>query len=667
MKNILNQEVDNRIETLKINFPECFDKDGNFNIQKFDEILNPNLKIFKDSYGIGWLGKSYAKRLTSIPISTVLQEDLEHNQEELNKNSENIYIKGDNLEVLRHLSSAYSNKIKLIYIDPPYNTQNGEFVYNDNREFSEKELNLMVEEEIISEGERDRILDWTDKKSSSHSAWLTFMYPRLYLARKLLRNDGVIFISIDDNENSQLKLLCDEIFGEENFLSQVIVQSNKRGQTYKQLAKTHEYMFIYTKSTETIINELSNELGKFEFKDAIGEFSIRELRNRNPKFGKFNRPNLYYPFYVNPNKFDEDGFYAISLTPTEEFTEIIYPLNSEGKESCWRWGVDKSKANFFINEPYKSNLVGKLKKTGQFGIYEKYRKTTYKDKTIWFEATLGNECENSEGDIWEEKGVITEQGSLELANLSLNGVFSFPKPLYLIKKVITLGSNSGDIILDFFSGSATTAHAVMDLNADDEGDRKYIMVQLEEKLTEGTEGYKYCIDNNLPTNITSLGIERIKKAAEKIKKEKNADIDYGFKIYSIKDVPNNLIIDDSFDPTVKTLFEKNPLTVDEKNALLTTYKVFDGNLLSEKIKSLFIGENEVYLIQDVLYVLNEIRSRNFVKELLEKIDKDKEFIVNKIIIYGYESTDGKFRKELTENIKSYNNKKNATINVEVRY
>lgn len=650
MKNILENEIDSRIEILKINFPECFDRDGNFNFQKFDEIINPSIKTFKDSYGINWLGKSYAKRLTSVPISTVLQEDLEHNSQEINKNSENIYIKGDNLEVLRHLSSAYSNKIKLIYIDPPYNTKNGEFVYNDNREFSEKELNIMVEEEIISEGERDRILEWTDKKSSSHSAWLTFMYPRLYLARKLLREDGAIFISIDDNENAQLKLLCDEIFGEENYVSDQPTIMNLKGNPDSYgVAECHENTYIYTKNKQKcILNKFEveeDEIIKEWEEDEYGLYKRADtLKRSGQDASREKRPKGYFPVFIN-NK--NEVYVTDNDTPLSSEDEIIYPLGEDDKELSWTWSKAK-----IIKEFY--NLIVIDTKNGK-NIYKKQRPElgelpTKKCKSFFYKPEYS-----------------TSTATTFLKKLMGNKIFDSPKPVPLIKDILVLGSDKNSIILDFFSGSATTAHAVMDLNADDAGNRKYIMVQLEEKLTEGTEGYKYCIDNNLPTNITSIGIERIKKSAEKIKKEKNADIDYGFKIYSIKDVPNKLILDDSFDPTVKTLFEKNLLTENEKNALLTTYKVFDGNLLSENIKSLFIGENEVYFIQDILYILNEIRSENFVKELLEKIDKDKEFIVNKIVIYGYESTDGKFRKELTENIKSYNNKKNATINVEVRY
>src|SRR5690606_8059470 len=208
------------------------------------------------------------------------------------------------------------------------------------------------------------ILDLSKRGSASHSAWLMFMYPRLLLARDLLKSDGVIFISIDDNEQSNLKLLCDDVFGEENFISQIAVQSNKRGQTYKQLAKTQEYLLLYVKNEEVVINQLKKELsGNSIKKDAISEYSERELRNRNPKYGRFNRPNLYYPIYVSPNEEDENGYNPISLKRDLAYNIEVLPLNSEGGESCWRWGKTKFENNLEENTMY-SNIVGRVKNTG---------------------------------------------------------------------------------------------------------------------------------------------------------------------------------------------------------------------------------------------------------------------------------------------------------------
>jgi type III restriction enzyme/adenine-specific DNA-methyltransferase len=219
----------------------------------------------------------------------VIVPDEEHNAKPENKDSKNIYISGDNIDALKHLLKSYSGKIKCIYIDPPYNTGSDGFVYNDSFDFTVDEL---VSRLSIDEEQAARILDLTRRGSSSHSAWLMFMLPRLVLARDLLTEDGVIFISIDDNEQGNLKLLCDDVFGEENMIAQIVIQANKRGQTYKQLAKTHEYLLVYTKSDCAIINEFVKEIKGDVKSDTVGEFTERELRNRNPKYGKFNRPNL---------------------------------------------------------------------------------------------------------------------------------------------------------------------------------------------------------------------------------------------------------------------------------------------------------------------------------------------------------------------------------------
>jgi len=335
--------------------------------------------------------------------------------------------------------------VKLIYIDPPYNTGSDSFGYND---------------------------------SFNHSTWLTFMRNRLEMAIGLLRDDGFIFISCDDNEQAYLKIICDEIFGKENFFSHIIVQSNKRGQTYKQISKTHEYILIYSKSEFAEINELEKEK-KFDIFDDIGGYELRELRNRNPKFGRFNRPNLFYPIYVDLSIKDKDGLHPVSLEKEENYSLEVLPLNSLGNESCWRWGKDKSIDNSGINTR-KTTLVAKEKTTGQFGIYEKYRKQTYKAKTIWF-----------------EKEVISEQGTKELGKLNLSDKFNFPKPTYLIKKVIQLGSDKDSIVLDFFAGSGTTAQAVLDINKADGGKRKFILIEQLNYVEEVTiERIKHVLRNN---------------------------------------------------------------------------------------------------------------------------------------------------------------------------
>lgn len=387
----------------------------------------------------------------NTPVLTELPELLLDNGGEMN-----FLLEGDNLAALRLLEKTHLGRIKMIYIDPPYNTSNKDFAYDDT------------------------CVDPTD--TFRHSKWLSFMRARLTLAHRLLCDDGIIFISIDDNEQAALKLLCDEIFRESNFFSQVIVQSNKRGQTYKQIAKTHEYLLIYTKSPEAEFNEIdkTEEDNDLNLLDEISPFNIRELRNRNPKFGRHNRPNLFYPIYVNPDAADKDGFCPVSLRQDTVFTVEVFPFNSSGGESCWRWGKKLFSENCKENTQI-SNVVARRKRDGAFSIFEKYRKSTYKAKSIWFETD-----------------VITEKGTVELGELGLADRFPYPKPIFLIEKCLQIGTNPNDIILDFFAGSGTTGQAVMKINAKDGGRRKFILCTNNE--------------NNICRDVT---YERIKRVIER--------------------------------------------------------------------------------------------------------------------------------------------------------
>ncbi len=443
---------------------------------------------------------------------------------------DNLIIKGNNLLVLHSLLLVYRGIIRLIYIDPPYNTGNDFFNYNDN---------------------------------FNHSTWLTFMRNRLEIARELLSDDGVIFISCDDNEQAYLKILCDEIFGKDNFLSQIIVQSNKRGQTYKQISKTHEYLLLYTKSYIAEINELEKE-SDFELSDSIGGYELRELRNRNPKFGKFNRPNLFYPIYVNPQSKDEEGYFHISVTKDKLHTHEVLPLNSSEGESCWRWGNDKTQANIH-KEIKRSTLIAKLKNTGEYGIYEKYRKKTYKVKSIW-----------------DEKAVISEQGTMELGKLGLSKHFQFPKPTYLIKKIIKLGSDENSIILDFFSGSGTTAQAVLEVNSENNSNRKFIICEqlsYVDKVTVprirksvANDSFVYCELSRLNQHFVDFiskanTTKELKQIWETIKKD-------GFISYKVnpKDIDENI---SEFEELSIADQKKFLIEVLDKNHLYVNYSEID--------------------------------------------------------------------------------------------
>lgn len=499
------------IEKIAIMFPGVV-TEGKVNFDLLRSLLGDELHG-DEAYEFTWVGKRDAIAEAGRPIRKTLRPCLEESKNW--DTTVNLYIEGDNLEALKLLQESYLGKVKMIYIDPPYNTGN-DFVYRDNFAQDKDEYD---EEAGVYDEDGDRLFRNTESNGRYHSDWCSMMYPRLVLARNLLSNDGIIFISIDDNEVTQLRKICDEVFGEDNFFSQVIIQSNKRGQTYKQIAKTHEYLLIYTKQSESEFNELekNGDNDDLNMQDDIGRFNIRELRNRNPKFGRHNRPNLFYSIFLNPNDVDEDGFMPVSLVKDNSFSVEVMPLNSAGQESCWRWGKEKLVKNSKKNTK-TSEVVAKAKGTGGYNIYEKYRKTTYKPKSIWSETSI-----------------INEKGTVELGELGLASYFDFPKPIELLKRATFIGSNDNDIILDFFSGSATTAHAVMQLNAEDGGNRKYIMVQLPEPCPEGSEaakaGYK---------NICEIGKERIRRAGEKIKadnadKEGIDDLDIGFRVLKLDD------------------------------------------------------------------------------------------------------------------------------------
>lgn len=679
IKDILqsNETVNPNVQTLEAlhtHFPQCFNKEGHFDIDKFKDLIKADVDVTHEGYDLNFLGKNYAKLLASVDTTTVIQPDTYHNAKPENTNSQNLYISGDNLDGLKHLLKSYAGAVKCIYIDPPYNTGTDGFVYNDKFNYTAEELTAKLS---ISDEQSQKILDLTRRGSASHSAWLTFMHPRLLLARDLLTPDGVIFISIDDNEQANLKLLCDSVFGEENMISQIVVQSNKRGQTYKQLAKTHEYLLVYVKSENSIINELKKELVSNPKSDSIGEFSERELRNRNPKYGRFNRPNLYYPIYINPYNIDENGYCQISSTRTLEFNIEVFPLNSEGKESCWRWGTTKLNKNVSDNS-MESNAVGRIKTTGEYGIYEKYRKKTFKAKTIWFEdIEIPNE-EDEEDEIWDETGVITEQGSTELRKYDMGDVFDFPKPTYLVKKVLELGSDIDSICLDFFSGSGSLAESVLKLNSIS-GKRKFFSIQLPEnlddklRLTSASEIEKikkvigFLDENSYPHTLNYIGIERIRRAANKIKTETGAEIDYGFKHYTLLE-PSVETLDKLEEFNAGEIFTDNDtLSLFGKETVLETWLVKDGYGFGANVQEVKLAEYTAHLCGKHLYFIEAGINENDMVALLDKYQQEPAFSPENIVVFGYSfnfSQTEMLRKNLFVLKDSH---KNMKANFDIRY
>lgn len=489
--------VQENIAKIRALFPECVTevkRDGKVTLAvDFDKLKQEMSGMLIDEreerYQMTWPDKRKAKLLANTSISATLRPCKEESVDF--DNTQNLYIEGDNLDVLKLVQETYLGKVKMIYIDPPYNT-GSDFVYEDD--FAQS-----AEEYVANSGQYDdqgnRLVENKETNGRFHTDWLNMIYPRLKLARNLLTDDGVIFISIDDNEQANLKKLCNEVFGEDNFIGQITVVGNPRGRDYGGVARMHDYLLVYGKSNETQINLINDRDGEFKLFDSLGGFELRELRNRNIKFNKENRPNLYYPFYINPTQQDENGLFEISLNKKEGWIEL-YPLESQGVNTVWRWGKEKSLQNLNIN------IAAKPMKNGSYMIVEKYRESKIMARSVWW-----------------DKDTNTEKGTLLLKDMLEGKVFDYPKTVEMLMRTIQMGTESMDenIILDFFSGSATTAHAVMQLNAEDGGHRKFICVQLPEKTDEQSEAYKAGYKN-----ICEIGKERIRRAGKKIKENINA-------------------------------------------------------------------------------------------------------------------------------------------------
>lgn len=470
------------------------------NFELLKQMLSPDVVDGDEAYEFTWVGKKAAIVEANKPIRKTLRPCKEESKDW--DTTENLYIEGDNLEVLKLLQESYLGKVKMIYIDPPYNTGN-DFIYADDFMRSQEEEN---EQMGMYDEDENRLFKNTDTNGRFHSDWCSMIYSRLMLARNLLTEDGVIFISIDDNEAFNLKEICDEVFGSGNFVAQLAVQLNPRGRNLdRYVAKTHESVLIYVRdylNTASIlgIEKEGKMVDEYNKTDERGAYRLIGLRNRNQAFNPVTRPNLYYPLYVNPCT------RAVSTVKTDSFTDEVFPDTPDGIKTCWTWMKKKVES--------ENNLITAERTGSEWRIYRK-------DYLISEDGTTATTLVKS---LWTENTINNDYGKKAIKELFGANVMSFPKPPELIKRMASIGSHQDSIVLDFFSGSATTAHAVMQLNAEDGGHRKFIMVQLPEKCDEASEAYKAGYKN-----ICEIGKERIRRAGMKIKdnlEQNGTDIQY---------------------------------------------------------------------------------------------------------------------------------------------
>lgn len=422
--------------------------------------------------------------------------------------SENLYIEGDNLDVLKLLQETYLGKVKMIYIDPPYNTGNDAFVYDDD--FAMEGGDFVAASKVY-DADGNRTYDFRANNESNgrfHTDWLNMIYPRLRVAKSLLADDGVIFISIDDNEVHNLRKVCDEIFGEGNFVADLSVVNNLKGRNDKKyIARANDRILMYVKSQDYAENGLplsEDILREYKEKDDKGQYRLIELRKRGGQDTRADRPNMYYPLYVD----SVTG--AVSMEENDVFSCKALPIKSNGVDGRWRWGRETAKKNI-------DHLFGRLV-GNKYNIYEK----------DYLEGEDGARRIRPKSVLWGAS-YSTDVATKEYRTLMEEIDFTNPKPVSLLSDIIIYATNPNEdsIILDFFSGSATTAHAVFLSNFTDGGQRRFIMVQLPEATDEGGTAYKAGY-----RNICEIGKERIRRAGAKIAAEageKAAGIDLGFR------------------------------------------------------------------------------------------------------------------------------------------
>ena len=509
-------------------FPNCItemrDESGKLkrgiNFEMLKQMLSPDVVDGDECYEFTWVGKKASIVEANKPIRKTLRPCPEESKDW--DTTENLYIEGDNLEVLKLLQESYLGKVKMIYIDPPYNTGN-DFIYADDFMRSQKEEN---EQMGMYDEDDNRLFKNTDSNGRFHSDWCSMIYSRLMLARNLLSDDGVIFISVDDNEQENLKKICDEVFGAVNsqaVISYVRKTSGKQDST--NFMKSTEFILVYSKSSNWDCSPIVASEKVTDRYNKVGDngvpFRETDLRKTGNADRRVDRPLMWYPFYYSEELDDLQVRQNEDADLLKKGYVEIYPIKPDNSEGRWRWGYQTACDNI---HNLVARIMPKYKAQRKYTVYE----VDYIDKK-------GEIRTVKEHTSWDRKEFNSDNAMNDLKSLGFsNQLFPFPKNTALIKHMVYLANlNTSDIVLDFFSGSATTAHAVMQLNAEDGGHRKFIMVQLAEPCDEKSEAYKAGYKN-----ICEIGKERIRRAGEKIKEENPLvaqNLDIGFRVFKLDD------------------------------------------------------------------------------------------------------------------------------------
>lgn len=577
----LNSE---RLETLKRLFPDLFTDEGKLNQAELKSLFENEVTTDREHYTFTWRGKGKAKQHAFTPSRAALTYDPKRSVSPEKANG-NMIIEGENLEVLKLLTLAYREQVKCIYIDPPYN-KDADVVYRDNYARDRKEY--WEQNGAYQDGVK---VDTNPETSGRyHSDWLSMMYSRLLIARQLLCEDGVIFVSIDDHESHNLRKVMDEVFGEENFIADVVVVNNLKGRSDKRyIATAHERLLMYVKSEEFQESGLDmpeDRIEEYSYEDEIGKYRLLGLRKRGGADTRAKRPNMFFPIYADP----EDG--TVSLAKDEQHTVEILPIKSDGTEGAWRWGFNTVERGleWLVAQPLTTN-------ESEFRVYEKdYLETDGEIRRIKPKSVMYGANYSTDGATKAFRKLFPESG------------FKNPKPVPFLMDLFSYSTakTKGDIVLDFFAGSGTTGQAVMELNEEDGGNRQVILVQLPESLDKDKDQESYKAGYRTISQIT---IERCKRVIRGYG-DKPQPLDTGFKVYRLTK---------SHFPRAE--FQPNPNKTDEENVeLLKQYidekeasfqitfdqdDVFDEVLLKHGFKLNYkltkqegFGSNAVYLVEE---------------------------------------------------------------------
>lgn len=595
---------------LKENYPNVI-RDNEINLEELKSVLNIPIDEKVNGYGLNFVGRNFArakyahKTEKELRLNTSLSKNID--------TTENFVLKGDNLDSLKILKSHYSGKIKCIYIDPPYNTDKDEFVYPDKFDKEEAEVLGLAN---LSESDFER-MDFSFKTKKSHNGWLAFMYPRLLLARDLLKKEGVIFISIDDNEQANLKLLCDDVFGEENFIGTLSIENNPKGRKNSDfISISSEYLHIYAKNKQYAsfvenVPKNANDMSEDEEGNFVHNSGKRVLVGEN----SFNRivsdENSDKNYSVYYRKVDK----SLKILK-EQFGSMNLNLINDGFIKYYSFNGQQLVENTYTATKFKSLFDLGALEFRENKIFEKNFNDTIRIKSQLtnrkYEAIINGNKQNYSLELTTTGAGTMLKKLFETTEL----YFDAPKNIGYLKLIFSLFDKTKFIILDFFAGSGTTGHAVMQLNAEDGGNRKFILCQIDEPIDKKKTAHQFCIDNNLPPVISSITMERLKRAGEKIAKEiEDVNSKSGMFEEDKKQVPDiGFKVFDSVDATKLKVDDKGQVSIieNETDALSRIYNMIFTIGLDEPTQA------PEELLKDCIYKIGT----NYYITNSEEIDRD---------------------------------------------